>query len=101
MRLRSAGAFLRGRVWYISWNDMFGRRHREAVGPSYSEAVRARSQRIADNRAARFGLRSLRNTPTLSEFVQIRWRPEVAISLKPSTLRMYETMLRCHLLPFF
>src|SRR5437588_1424982 len=98
---RSSGVFQRGRVWYISWNDQFGRRHREAVGSSYSEAVRARAQRLADSRAARFGIERLRKATTLSEFVQARWRPEVAIAFKPSTLRMYEVMLRHHLLPFF
>src|SRR5438132_11607003 len=98
---RSAGVFQRGCVWYISWNDQFGRRHREAVGPSYSEALRARAQRLADSRAARFGIRRLRNATTLSEFVQTHWRPEVAIAFKPSTLRMYEVMLQHHLLPFF
>ncbi len=101
MTRRSSGVFQRGHVWYISWNDQFGRRHREAVGPSYSEAVRARAQRMADSRAARFGLKRLRHALTLSEFVETHWRPEVAISFKPSTLRMYETMIRHHLLPFF
>jgi integrase len=38
---------------------------------------------------------------TLAEFVDMHWRSEVAISFKPSTLRMYETMLRHHLLPYF
>ncbi len=98
---RSAGIFQRGEVWYISWNDQFGRRHREAVGPSYSEAVHARAKRLTDSRAARFGMRPSRKVMTLAEFVETHWRPEVAIAFKPSTLRMYETMLRHHLLPCF
>jgi len=38
---------------------------------------------------------------TLAEFVQTHWRSEVAIAFKPSTLRMYEAMLRHHLIPCF
>ncbi len=101
MARRSAGVFRRGQVWYISWNDHFARRHREAVGKSYTEAVRARAKRLADTSAARFGLRPSRKAITLAEFVETHWRPEVAIAFKPSTLRMYEVMLRQHLLPCF
>jgi hypothetical protein len=38
---------------------------------------------------------------TFQEFVDSRWRPEVAIGRKPSTLRAYETALRHHLIPQF
>jgi integrase len=38
---------------------------------------------------------------TLREFVERHWRPEVAIAFKPSTLRVYEVMLKFHLLPVF
>ncbi len=101
MRGKASGVYLRGRIWWISYCDAFGRRHRESVGPNYQQAVRARAARLADIEAGRFGLRRGRKAPSLREFVDGSWRNEVAIGLKPSTRRGYETALRHHLLPHF
>jgi integrase len=98
---KSPGVYLRGRVWWISYYDAFGRRHFESVGTSYQQAVRARAARLGDIAAGRFGLRRGRKAPTLREFVEGQWRKEVAIGLKPSTLRGYESGLFHHLLPYF
>ncbi len=101
MTRKLPGVFRRGRRWYISWNDQFGRRHKEVVGPSFAEAIRARLQRLAHSRAGRFGLLRPAKALTLAEFVETQWRREVAIAFKPSTLRGYETLFRHHLLPYF
>lgn len=98
---KAPGVYLRGKVWWISYYDTFGRRHREPASSSHKQAVRARATRLADIEAGRFGLRRGRKAPTLAEFVENSWRREVAIALKPSTLRAYETALRHHLLPHF
>jgi hypothetical protein len=98
---KSPGLRKKGRSWQISYYDQWGRRHWETVGPSYRDALRAREQRLADVRARRFGWERDRQPVTLREFVDTRWRPEVSIGRKPSTLRAYETALRHHLLPHF
>jgi len=97
----SPGLRKRGNSWQISYYDHWGRRHWETVGPSYRDAVRAREQRLADVRAGRFGWKRQHKPITFKQFVDARWRPEVAIGRKPSTLRAYETALRCHLIPHF
>jgi len=97
----SPGVYLRGKIWWISYYDQFGRRHRESVGPSHKHALRARAVRLGDIEAGRFGLRRHRKVPTLREFVDGPWEAEVAIALKPSTLRGYKTALKHHLLPYF
>ena len=101
MRQCTPGIRRRGAVWYIRFYDQFGRRHEERVGSSYRTAVRALASRRMEAEAARFGLRRGRKMPTLREFVEGQWRTEVAIALKPSTRRGYETALRHHLLPYF
>lgn len=83
MARKVPGVFRRGRHWYISWNDQFGRRHKEVVGPLFTEAVRARLQRLANSRARRFGLQRPSMAITVAEFVETRWRREVAIAFKP------------------
>lgn len=101
MRGKAPGVYLRDKIWWISYYDAFGRRHRESVGPNYKQAVRARTARLADIEAGRFGLRRARRAPTFREFVEGVWRREVAILLKPSALRSYESLLAHHLLPAF
>lgn len=98
---QALGLRKRGRNWYINYRDHFGRRHEERVGPSYDRAVRARAMRVAEVETGRFGLRRSKRAPTLQEFVEGPWRNEVAIALKPSTRRGYETALKHHLLPHF
>lgn len=95
------GVYLRGKVWWISYYDQFGRRHYEGVGRSNRQALRARVMRLADIEAGRFGLRRAHKVPTFQEFVEGAWRREVAIALKPSALRSYESLLAHHLLPAF
>ncbi len=98
---RSPGIRKKGRSWQIFYYDQWGRRHWETVGPSYREAVKAREQRLVDARAGRFGLQRQRKPFSLAEFVERHCRLEVAIAFKPSTRRMYESLLRHHLLPTF
>jgi integrase len=93
------GVFRRGSTWYISWNDRWGRRHREAVGPSRSQATKARQQRLADSRAARFRL-GPRKPLTLAEFLEKHW-DEIKPSYKPATVAAYESLLKHHLSPHF
>jgi site-specific recombinase XerC len=101
MHGKTPGLYQRGKIWWISYYDAFGRRHRESVGLNYQQAVRARMARLADIEAGRFGLRRGRKVPTLAEFVEEPWRRDAAVSHKPSTRRGYEALLRHHLLPFF
>src|SRR5437879_4016666 len=101
MTRKVPGLWLRGKTWWIHYYDQDSRRHFERVGPSHRRAVRARAARLASIEAGRFGLRQSRKIPTLREFVEEPWRVEVAIGLKPSTLRGYEMTLRVHLLPEF
>lgn len=97
---RAPGIYLRGTTWWIHYYDQHGRRHFERVGPSHRRAVRARAARLADIESGRFGLRR-RRTPTLREFVEGPWTNEVAIGLRPSTLRPYTSYLKHHILPVF
>lgn len=95
------GIYRRGPVWWIDYRDQFGLRHREPVGRSQQQAVRARAMRLAEIESGKFGLRKPGKALTLGEFVEGPWRREVAIAFKPSTLRAYETALKHHLLPYF
>ncbi len=70
MHGKTPGLYRRGKIWWISYCDAFGRRHRESVGPNYQLAVRARMARLADIEAGRFGLRRGRKAPTLAELVE-------------------------------
>lgn len=97
---KAPGVYLRGKTWWIKYYDQYGRRHYERVGPSYRRAVRARSARLAEIEAGRFGLRR-RRVPTLREFVEGPWENEVTIGLRPSTLRSYRAYLKYHILPAF
>lgn len=101
MPRQSPGLRKKGPSWQISYYDQWGRRRWEVVGPSYRDALKAREQRLADVRAGRFGWERQRKPVTLGAFVATHWRSEVAIAFKPSTLRVYEILLRHHLLPFF
>jgi len=97
---RMPGVYRRGRVWWISYYDRQGRRHREPAGRSYRQAMTVRALRVADIESGRLGLRR-RRVPTFREFVEHTWRPESAIHLKPATRRSYESLLTHHLLPAF
>jgi len=94
------GLWLRGKIWWIHYYDLHGRRRFERVGPSYKRALRARAVRLAEIESGKFGLRR-RHVPSLREFVDGPWRKDIAISLKPSTMKGHETNLKHHLLPYF
>lgn len=97
--MRQRGVYKRGRVWWISYYDASGKRHFERGGRSYQEAAQLREQRIAEVRRGTLALATKR-IPTFVEFVET-WRREIALGLKPSTRRGYETALKHHLLPRF
>ena len=94
MPRKTTGVYRRWKTWWITWNDASGKRHRERVGHSQTEAIKVRAMRLA-------GQMPLPKTMTFGEFVQQHWRPEAKVALKQSTLRGYETSLRHHLLPYF
>src|SRR5579864_5684433 len=91
------GVYLRGNVYWITWRDLQGKRHREPAGTVLRDAVTARELRMADRHNARFNI--ARKAPTLVEFVDEHYRVEVMPGLKPSTREGYETLLKTHLLP--
>lgn len=97
MSTNARGVYLRGSVYWISWQDLQGKQHREPAGTVLRDAVRAREQRMADRHTARFNLP--RQTPTLAQFVDDHYRVEVLPGLKPSTRQGYEALLKTHLLP--
>jgi integrase len=97
---KDRGVYLRGKVWWIRYT-IHGVRHFEPVGPNKRHAVRARERRLAEVEDERFGVPPHPHIPTFREFVETKWRPEIAIGRKPSTLRGYETALAHHLLPDF
>jgi integrase len=97
---KDRGVYLRGKVWWIRYT-IHGVRHFEPVGPNRRRAVRARERRLGQVEHERFGIKLPPPVPTFREFVEGPWRREVAIAFKPSTLRVYEILLRIHLIPAF
>jgi integrase len=91
------GVYLRGNVYWITWRDLQGKRHREPAGTVLRDAVTARELRMADRHNVRFNI--ARKAPTLAQFVDEHYRVEVMPGLKPSTREGYETLLKMHLLP--
>lgn len=89
-----------GDRWQVIWYDR-GRRHFETVHGSLTMARKVRAQRILEAEHRRHGLRAPRTTPTLREFVEQHWRPEVSGNLSASSRRGYETALVNHVLPAF
>lgn len=86
----------------VTWFDPHGRRHRVLLPPTFTKdaAVHVYAKRLDESGRAVHGLPP--KTPiTFGEFVEQKWRREVAIGLKPSTLRTYDGALVHHLLPVF
>lgn len=94
-----AGIYWRGGTLWIQFYDQRGKRRRESTrGTSIRDAKTLRAQRLAEvNKGQYVG----KKAPTLRQFVERTWRPEIATNLKPSTQRGYETALEHHLLPAF
>lgn len=89
-----------GDRWQVYWYER-GRRRFETVRGNLTLARKVRAQRILEAERRRHDLPDRRRAPTLREFVENSWRPEIAVTLSASTRRAYETALVNHLLPAF
>ncbi|MGH2360644.1 MAG: tyrosine-type recombinase/integrase [bacterium] len=92
----------RGNRYEVTWFDPHGRRRRILLPPTFTKdaAMRVYSKHLDESGRVTHGLPP--KTPiTFGEFVGEKWRKEVAIGLKPSTLRTYDGVLTHHLLPAF
>jgi integrase len=84
----------------VTWFDPHGRRHRVLLPPTFAkaDAQRLHVKRVDEAGRLPHGLRP-NAAVTFRQFVEEPWRKEVALGLKPSTMRAYGTALRHHLLP--
>jgi len=88
----------RGDIWYAYWRDQNGKQHAKAIGTRKkdAEAFIGRVQAQVDGGTYR------ELTPiTFAEFSEQWLRDYASVSVKPSTLGGYRSMLTSSLVPFF
>jgi integrase len=100
MTKRNEGIYKRGNTWtaHIHWTDLHGtpQQHKRGGFPTRQEAVRYRTQFLADLHT---GKRRGHSKIKLGDFLVQQWLPKRRDELKASTYASYESTIKAYVLP--